>query len=164
MEEPGGEWRRRLSPTTPVGIVFFRRSPFYSLTWKQPVVGWWPPLMIVTNSRHTQVGAHPSTIQSIFAAESLTINDYKQLITQDGGLPCLYPTVEIRRMEGGQRQDGGAWGRTEEEDSRQIFLPSHNKLLWKGKVSSPKLSTLLILWLIFSVVLETALRAKVLAR
>ena len=31
-------------------------------------------------------------------------------------------------MEGGQRQDGGAWGRTEEEDSRQIFLPSHNKL------------------------------------
>ena len=57
-------------------------------------------------------------------------------------------------MEGGQRQDGGAWGRTEEEDSRQIFLPSHNKLLWKGKVLSPKLSTLLILWLIFSVVLE----------
>ena len=62
-----------------------------------------------------------SPIQSIFAAESLTINDYKQLITQDGGLPCLYPTVEIRRMEGGQRQDGGAWGRTEEEGSRQIF-------------------------------------------
>ena len=31
-------------------------------------------------------------------------------------------------MEGGQRQDGGAWQRTEEEDSRQIFFPSHNKL------------------------------------
>ena len=90
-----------------------------------------------------------SPIQSIFAAESLTINDYKQLITQDGGLPCLYPPVEIRRMEGGQRQDGGAWGRTEEEDSQQIFLPSHNKLLWKGKVSSPKLSKLLILWFVF---------------
>ena len=70
--------------------------------------------MIVANSSHTQVGGHP--IQPIFAAESLTINDYKQLITQDGGLPCLYPTVEIRRMEGGQRQDGGVWGRTEEED------------------------------------------------
>ena len=103
--------------------------------------------MIVANSSHTQVGGHP--IQPIFAAESLTINDYKQLITQDGGLPCLYPTVEIRRMEGGQRQDGGAWGRTEEEDSQQIFLPSHNKLLWKGKVSSPKLSKLLILWFVF---------------
>ena len=35
---------------------------------------------------------------------------------QDGGLPCIYPIVEIRRMEGGQRQDGGVWGRTEEED------------------------------------------------
>ena len=92
------------------------------------------------------VVAHPVFI---IAAESITIYDYKQLITQDGGLPCLDPTVKIRRMEGGQRQDGGAWGRTEEEDSRQIFLPSHNKLLWKGKVSSPKLSKLLILWFVF---------------
>ena len=113
-------------------------------------------VVAAANDRHQQqaYSGWCSPIQSIFAAESLTINDYKQLITQDGGLPCLYPTVEIRRMEGGQRQDGEAWGRTEEEDSRQIFLPSHNKLLWKGKVLSPKLSTLLILWLIFSVVLE----------
>ena len=39
MEEPGGGWRWRLSPTTPVGIVVFKQSPFYSITWKQPVVG-----------------------------------------------------------------------------------------------------------------------------
>ena len=81
----------------------------------------------------------------------LSTEGFGTMEEQDGGLPYIYPIVEIRRMEGGQRQDGGVWGwgRTEEEDSQQIFLPSHNKLLWKGKVSSPKLSKLLILWFVF---------------
>ena len=42
--------------------------------------------------------------------------------------PLPLSDCEDQEDAGGQRQDGGAWGRTEEEDSRQIFLPSHNKL------------------------------------
>ena len=34
-----------------------------------------------------------------------------------------------RGVEGGQRQDGGAWGRMEEEVFQQVFLTSHKKLL-----------------------------------
>ena len=85
MEEPGGGWRRRLSPTTPVGIVFFKQTPFYSITWKHPVVvasaaydrlQWqpYPARQAASSGSHTQVGGHP--IQPIFAVESLTINDY----------------------------------------------------------------------------------------
>ena len=75
-------WRWRLSPTTPVGIVFFRQSPFYSLTWKQPVVGWWPPLMIVANSRHTQVGAHPSSPSLLLRASPSTTTSSSLLRTE----------------------------------------------------------------------------------
>ena len=82
----------------------------------------------------------------------------QHLTTQHGGLPCLYPPVEIRRMEGGQRQDGGAWGRTEEEDSQQIFLPSR-----KGKFRHQNCLNCSFSCLFLSVVLDTALRAKALA-
>ena len=74
-----------MSPTTPVGIVFFKQTPFYSITWKHPVVvasaaydrlQWqpYPARQAASSGSHTQVGGHP--IQPIFAVGSFTINDY----------------------------------------------------------------------------------------
>ena len=54
----------------------------------------------------------------------------KQLEHPVGGLPCLTPSCKPAGWaEGGQRQEGGAWGRMEEEVFQQVFLASHNKLL-----------------------------------
>ena len=77
-----------MSPTTPVGIVFFKQTPFYSITWKHPVVvassaydrvQWQPYLagQAAGSGGHAQVGGHP--IQPIFAVESLTNNDYNNI-------------------------------------------------------------------------------------
>ena len=77
-----------MSPTTPVGIVFFKQTPFYSITWKHPVVvassaydrvQWqpYPAGLAAGSGGHAQVGGHP--IQPIFAVESLTNNDYNNI-------------------------------------------------------------------------------------
>ena len=79
MEEPGGGWRWRLSPTTPVGIEVFKQTPFYSITWKQQVVlsacdrrQQSPVAARVAKQLITQVGGHPSSPSLLLRASPST--------------------------------------------------------------------------------------------